>query len=337
MRIFRDPNIITICSTAFSVYPNDLSRFLSILLLLIPPFLKHLACRNLLHLQVKRKRKEHRSLDSILFEDDGELEYFDVLNLLPLSNVRLEFDEGDARNNNFAQRSNSSRASSNSKPIECLESQVVEERSTRSNVTDEEKCKVSSVKEGSSSQDSQEEVDYQQKEFESSQGIREDSSPEQSKEKSCRDVHEDFEDDRNSIHCLRNVAVDREPLGTRSGEDKYKLDEELADSRDEQIDRKVEEVEDYKSIWISDSEEQEDMSRRPQVLRVVDSDVTKRKYRPLSDEIDPVAREGQKDEECKHNGKKSHGRMDTIRSNRKIRDANRRMENAEVNIEREKG
>ncbi|XP_044599335.1 uncharacterized protein LOC123275329 isoform X1 [Cotesia glomerata] len=50
--------------------------------------------------QVKRKRKEHRSLDSILFEDEGELEYFDVLNLLPLSKVRLELDDSDNRNSN---------------------------------------------------------------------------------------------------------------------------------------------------------------------------------------------------------------------------------------------
>ncbi|XP_011500366.1 PREDICTED: uncharacterized protein LOC105364185 [Ceratosolen solmsi marchali] len=52
-----------------------------------------------IYTQVKRKRKEHRSLDSILFEDDSdELEYFDILNLLPLSNVRLEIDEPKSKN-----------------------------------------------------------------------------------------------------------------------------------------------------------------------------------------------------------------------------------------------
>lgn len=39
-------------------------------------------------------------MDSILFEDEGELEYFDVLNLLPLSKVRLELDDSDNRNSN---------------------------------------------------------------------------------------------------------------------------------------------------------------------------------------------------------------------------------------------
>lgn len=39
----------------------------------------------------------------------------------------------------------------------------------------------------------------------------------------------------------------------------------------------VEETEDTKSLWISDNEDTEEMSRRPQVLKIIDNDVTKPK------------------------------------------------------------
>lgn len=52
---------------------------------------------------------------------------------------------------------------------------------------------------------------------------------------------------------------------------------------------RIEEAEDCKSIWISDLEEPEEMSRRPQVLRIIDSDVTKRNRRSVTEnDVVPV-------------------------------------------------
>ncbi|CAL7943316.1 unnamed protein product [Xylocopa violacea] len=276
-----------------------------------------------IYTQVKRKRKEHRSLDSILFEDDGELEYFDVLNLLPLSNVRLEFDEEDARNN-FAERSdNASPEASKLKSLGYLDSRVVEGRSsTRSNATDEEKCKESSTKEGNSPQESLEEEDYQQKEPGSLQTSIEDLSPRRANEESCHEVQVDSEDERNSTTCFQNEYVGRESACSNVDADRYRLDEELAISSEEQVARKFEESEDYKSIWISDTEEQEDMSRRPQVLKIVDNDVTKKRHRHHSAEIDPITR----DEKIRENRKEP----DAVMSNGKVDDIDGALKSSET-------
>lgn len=210
---------------------------------------------------MKRKRKEHRSLDSILFEDDGELEYFDVLNLLPLSNVRLEFDEEDARHNNFARRNAASPVAVRHKALQYLESKRHNAKAcARSNATDEEKCKKNTEIGGEDCHDT--------RESDSLQEFREDSSPEQVREEP-----------------LRDKSIDRRSTSSKTDEDSV---DGVTVSCDEQVDRQVEETEDYKSIWISDTEEQEDMSRRPQVLKVVDNDVTKRRHRQSSAEIDRV-------------------------------------------------
>ncbi|XP_033315925.1 uncharacterized protein LOC117214176 [Bombus bifarius] len=277
-----------------------------------------------IYTQVKRKRKEHRSLDSILFEDDGELEYFDVLNLLPLSNVRLEFDEEDARNNNLRQRNDP-----NLKPLEYLESRVVEERSsTRSNATDEEKCKESSTKEGNSPQNI-EEFDCQKEETGSLRLFRDNLSLQNAKEELRHEVREDFEDDRDSITYLRNEFVDQRSACSNIKESRYRLDDELVLVGEEQIDRKVEEAEDYKSIWISDTEEQEDMSRRPQVLKVIDSDVTKRRHRSLTIEVGSFKKDEQKNEKFQSNGQESGNCIDLVQSNGKIDEVDGALKNVE--------
>ncbi|XP_033207472.1 protein javelin isoform X2 [Belonocnema kinseyi] len=95
-----------------------------------------------IYTQVKRKRKEHRSLDSILFEDDGELEYFDVLNLLPLSNVRLEIEEADNRNNNIIRERDKDQFFDSTLSNSDTESTKEFLPSTGSNETDEEKSKI---------------------------------------------------------------------------------------------------------------------------------------------------------------------------------------------------
>ncbi|XP_076685897.1 javelin isoform X1 [Andrena cerasifolii] len=232
-----------------------------------------------IYTQVKRKRKEHRSLDSILFEDDGELEYFDVLNLLPLSNVRLEFDEEDARHNNFARRNASSPVAVKLKALQYLESKRRDAKAcARSNATDEEKCKKNTEIGDEDCRDT--------REPDSLQEFREDSSPEQVREEPLRDkVRRKLEADGKAAACLRDESVERRSTSSKTDEDSV---DGVTVSCDEQVDRQVEEAEDYKSIWISDTEEQEDMSRRPQVLKVVDNDVTKRRHRQSPAEIDRV-------------------------------------------------
>ncbi|XP_043529340.1 uncharacterized protein LOC122538911 isoform X2 [Frieseomelitta varia] len=278
-----------------------------------------------IYTQVKRKRKEHRSLDSILFEDDGELEYFDVLNLLPLSNVRLEFDEEDARNNNLRRRNDSAL-----KSLECLDSSwnAQERSSARSNATDEEKCKKTNAKEENSPPDT-EQPDCQ-RESDSSSQSRDNLSPENATENSsCQ------KDDRDSVICVGNEPTDSKSACLNVNEDRYGLDDELvASDREQVVDRKVEEAEDYKSIWISDTEEQEEMSRRPQVLKIVDSDVTKRRHRSLTVELGSVTRNEPRNEKQQSDGQKLGNCVDAVKSSKKIDEVDGTSKNAEIaNVE----
>ncbi|XP_076281582.1 javelin isoform X1 [Lasioglossum baleicum] len=235
-----------------------------------------------IYTQVKRKRKEHRSLDSILFEDDGELEYFDVLNLLPLSNVRLEFDEEDARNNNLTRKSDSLEPRGKLKSLEYLGSRTTIEKRARSNATDEEKCTGSRTLERKSDP----EYEYRKKQPEPQ-------FKEEFTERSKREPGraEAFEQLGNEDYC-RDDSIDRRATLSKADEDRHS--HRLVNPEEEEHDRRVEEAEDYKSIWISDTEEHEDMSRRPQVLKVVDNDVTKRRHRRTSPELD-LAEQSQKD------------------------------------------
>ncbi|XP_057338778.1 uncharacterized protein LOC130676515 isoform X2 [Microplitis mediator] len=141
-----------------------------------------------IYTQVKRKRKEHRSLDSILFEDEGELEYFDVLNLLPLSKVRLELDDSDNRHSNssVSVRTNQLSRITNFEEVQASSEtdEVSEDSEPRhtpkilqvsefsddyqdnsihhgSNVTDEEKCKNHSINGNDNDNDNEEESDNQ--------------------------------------------------------------------------------------------------------------------------------------------------------------------------------
>nr|XP_034183731.1 protein javelin isoform X1 [Osmia lignaria] len=287
-----------------------------------------------IYTQVKRKRKEHRSLDSILFEDDGELEYFDVLNLLPLSNVRLEFDEEDSRSKNHA-RDTSNAEGNKLRSLEYLESQVVEEKSsTRSNATDEEKCKESSTKEENSSPEIRVEIyqDKDGKDPDSLQGSRENSSPEQTKEEACDRRQELSLVDRISLSRFKGKPKDRRYASSKPDEENRRGNEGLVTACEKQLDRRVEEAEDYKSIWISDSEEPEDMSRRPQVLKVVDNDVTKRRHRRLTTEID-LSMKDKIEEKQRDERKESSVRADG-KSDRKIEEGDGALKRAE-NVTRE--
>lgn len=250
-------------------------------------------CISVRFVQVKRKRKEHRSLDSILFEDDGELEYFDVLNLLPLSNVRLEFDEEDARNNNLGRRRGDSLKSGRFKALEYFGARPTAEKRVRSNATDEEKCTESIDRRIGDRERRKKELEPRlelEEELVEEELCREETSQKSRSARPSPDCYGDDNTDR-----FRDDNTDR---GDSLSDDERRSTSPLTTSPEEGVrDRRVEEAEDYKSIWISDTEEQEDMSRRPQVLKVVDSDVTKRRHRRSSPEIDELPSElRQKDE-----------------------------------------
>lgn len=275
-------------------------------------------------IQVKRKRKEHRSLDSILFEDERELEYFDVLNLLPLSKVRLELDEADTRSHQNLiaakqiQELSTPVTSTNFKvPILCDDFDVesIEESERRhtprilqvsefsddnnqddslhlgSNVTDEEKCKSHSIIEGT---DTIQEKNHIEEESCNSLitlscrgawGI-------DSHRESLKITEEKSEalDEREKI---RNDAVRKEETQERVNNfvDKTSEIPFVSDIGDDSVEKNscengvivavrhdtfptVGESEDFKAIWVTDTEE--NMTRRPQVLKIVDNDVTRR-------------------------------------------------------------
>ncbi|XP_015182499.1 PREDICTED: MATH and LRR domain-containing protein PFE0570w [Polistes dominula] len=308
-----------------------------------------------IYTQVKRKRKEHRSLDSILFEDESELEYFDVLNLLPLSNVRLEFDEEDARNNNYPQREEERRIRRIRKDndVSCsqrvykhqeevLSSNIDEKLNVKSrNVTDEEKCKChgtdTTKTEIVSIDNSEEDKDdeYGQPHKNENENENEDEDKEEDKEEDEKEeelvatrrsslvnflkIHDrntssgenspeslqnlenlersleistsientSKEEERSSYSSLRIDQDDsyraRVVLVTPIGKNKINWGSIENEEEEKQGEKGVEE--NSTTIWISDNDKQEEMSRRPQVLKVVDNNVTKRSHR-RSVEID---------------------------------------------------
>ncbi|XP_018305293.1 uncharacterized protein jv [Mycetomoellerius zeteki] len=241
-----------------------------------------------IYTQVKRKRKEHRSLDSILFEDDGELEYFDVLNLLPLSNIRLEYNETDlSRDGNFA-----CKKIHDLRDLRVLEynepngtSEVSPTRS--SNATDEEKCKEHEVNEDNLAR-GDDESEKELREDLDSQGTftRTDSNRRQ-----YRETNGSFGAD-SEINSVNQFADQYSPSSSKT--DHRGTDVENFVIFCEKEDQKIEEIEDYKSIWIPD-ENLNKMSRRPQVLKVVDNDVTRRRHRRSVVEIEAIVEDVPKD------------------------------------------
>ena len=251
---------------------------------------------------MKRKRKEHRSLDSILFENDGELEYFDVLNLLPLSNVRLEIEEVDARNNNVIRERDKDQLFDVTSYNSDRESTKEFLPSIGSNETDEEKSK-SQEDEGRDpgkgfwvelvSPSKQEKKDFwerigsqEERKQERKEKIKEEKALEELKvihdsELSVEPLGElersqdlQFSQERTFSQEPKSLKNLKSPEAKRSQSDKYRANVAVVTPCEEEK-IKVEEVEDVRSIWISD-EEPEDMSRRPQVIKVVDNDITKR-------------------------------------------------------------
>lgn len=256
-------------------------------------------------IQVKRKRKEHRSLDSILFEDDGELEYFDVLNLLPLSNIRLEYDGTDStRNGDFARKKvhglRDLRVLEYNEP--CGASEVSPTRS--SNATDEDKCKEHTVDEDNLARADDELEKEVREDLPSSKGT-------DSCRRKQRETDESFGAD--SEISSNKFADQRAPFSSSSkrGADVENLVLSCEEEEEEQEkeNHKVEEVEDYKSIRISD-EDPNEMSRRPQILKVVDNDVTRRRHRRSVVEIDAIVENVPKDKRSREITEEMNERVD---------------------------
>lgn len=252
-------------------------------------------------IQVKRKRKEHRSLDSILFEDDGELEYFDVLNLLPLSNIRLEYNESNpTRDGNFTRKKvhglRDLRVLEYSEP--CGASEVSPTGS--SNATDEEKCK-----EHTANEDNPARVDDKPE-----KKVREDlnlSKGTDSNRRKRREADESLGAD--SEISSANKFADQHVPSSSSETDHRETDVgDFVISFEE--DQKIEEVEDYKSIWIPNNDDRKEMSRRPQILKVVDNDVTRRRHRRSVVEIDAIVEDVPKDKRSQEITNETNERID---------------------------
>lgn len=244
-------------------------------------------------------------MDSILFEDDSDdLEYFDVLNLLPLSNVRLKIDDFDNESSNNNKnvvrergalptlincsnpRSTIISLSTNKNCTNDINNDRYLKRQTGACITEindnESKNDFNSLKK--SNIDDQSVIDATTTFCE----LAKDNNK-QFSERPCSSNFEllkkkdnqrakDFFDSRfkakqqqiDSHHYVLNhkdSSLLQLKEHNRSGFS-YKDNSNKA---------KVVETEETKSLWISDNEETDDMSRRPLVLRVVDSDVTKGK------------------------------------------------------------
>lgn len=257
---------------------------------------------------MKRKRKEHRSLDSILFEDDAELEYFDVLSLLPLSNVRLEYGGTDpARSGNFVQNTERAHGSRDLRALGYneLSSEREEASPTRSgNVTNEKKRELQEEDNlVRADDDSEKELRENLDSFRETNSRRQVSVEREHPEH--RESNEIFEDPKIS-------AGDRHGSSLPSKTDRDQRDsadiEDLVIACEE--DRKLEEVEDYKSIWLSDHKDRGEMSRRPQILKVVDNDVTRRRHRRSVVEIDAIVEDVPKDKRPPEVTKSANERID---------------------------
>ncbi|XP_003425833.1 uncharacterized protein LOC100679372 isoform X1 [Nasonia vitripennis] len=252
-----------------------------------------------IYTQVKRKRKEHRSLDSILFEDDSdELEYFDILNLLPLSNVRLEVGESDVPNNNAIPdtdgkeppnrelKSNPTVISVSTKPKPVSSSEkCCKHRTSGVRITEIDEIVPADIEEKKSKNHPTAifEPPASSDRSVADKGIT--SFPELAREKrqfesTCYAYDGKF-DLLKRRENQRRKTVESCQSKTKKAAKKEEADQTKKEIQNlhsaEEKKPKVEETEDTKSIWISDNEETDEMSRRPQVLKIIDNDITKSK------------------------------------------------------------
>lgn len=256
---------------------------------------------------MKRKRKEHRSLDSILFEDDAELEYFDVLNLLPLSNIRLGYNRADSTRDDghFARRKALVHGSRDLRVLEYSEPSSAGEETRSSNATDEEKYKEHTTKEDNPARVGNDSEKQLRESQDLSKGTA--SSRRDAKQEERRESDESFGGD-SQISLVKRFADQRAISSSFKDHHGAAHVESLVISHEE--DRKIEEVDDYtKSIWILD-EDHEEMSRRPQVLKVIDSDVTRRRHRCSVVEINAIDEVVPKDKKPQEITQRANDRID---------------------------
>lgn len=256
-------------------------------------------------------------MDSVLFEDDAELEYFDVLNLLPLSNIRLEYDRASSsRDDNCARNKERTHILRDLRALEYNEPCSANEETSPSrsgNATDEEKCKEHTAKENNPAridddpiQDFRQDLDSPKRTSSNRQGLA---------ERKRREFDESSEED-SEINSANKFVDQRASSSSSSSPPSSKTGQDQQGSADVErfvnfceVDRKIEEVEDYKSIWIS-GKSQEEMSRRPQILKVVDNDVTRRRHRRSVVEIDAIVGDVPRDKGPQEIAKKANERVD---------------------------
>lgn len=183
------------------------------------------------------------------------------MNLLPLSNVRLEINESDAARENLIPERNYRQTKVVDRP-KAESNPTIVSVSTKRSITDTEKCskhcpaaRITEIADETKDR-----------------GIT--SFTQIAREKSrYEDTFYAYDGNVDSSKKITTRAV------VETCHSKTKEKDRQVDQENKQCTNKprVEETEDTKSLWISDNEEIEEMSRRPQILKVIDNDITKLK------------------------------------------------------------
>lgn len=212
-----------------------------------------------------------------------------MLNLLPLSNVRLEFDEQDVENNNHFDDTKETFERNYQLPefkqdIQYLEASNDSPLSTTSSFSTRNHFDKPEIEQD---WDTLNDITEQES---TTTNIWEDlqvpKEPPTSSSLSLFSKHVDSigsqaEEIRNNLEneesengqdlSLKFIHQDDYIIGT-------------GDQQKEETDDNLESLENnctIESVWISDTEDQEEMSRRPQILKIVDNDTTKKINRSL--------------------------------------------------------
>jgi len=154
-------------------------------------------------------------------------------------------------------------------------------------------------------------------------------------DESARKLRENF-DSSQRTNPSRRISLEREHLEHRESRDDLEEDSEISANRYDdrrasslplkidqerhelealvslcEEDRGIEDAQGFGSIWITDRDERGEMSRRPQILKVVDNDVTRRRHRRSVVEIDAIVEDVPEDKRLPEITKEASGRVDT--------------------------
>lgn len=214
------------------------------------------------------------------------------MDLLPLSNVRLQFDDRTASNNssggsrdpNFdsfernlyhyerAETVERNRKHDFDQPKENADSSYRQSDGLEADIA--EALNEPKIKEVSASTSKSVRSDFKNRKTDSSRSRKDKIYKSRTDREARGRINEGFY----SKEKKKRVLI------LDSDEDKFRADVAVVTPVEDY--HTVEEAEDFKSIWISDSEEPEEMSRRPQVLKVIDNDVTKRNRNSVIETLD---------------------------------------------------